>query len=276
MRTVRLPVTTDETTVRDRCTDAVFERGQNYRDDGRIRQLDRVGDLVTARVQGSELYDVRVHLDEANLEAHCTCPYDGPGDCKHLVAVLLDVADGVPDDAERVEPVLADVPAEDLRAFVREALAERPDLRERFLARFGEPPEKDAEAYRAAVDGLFEDHIGDSPVVVAAIDFSRFEDLAETYRERGAYEQAAAVYRGLAEGIEANMNLVDAAYDHFTGTFQAALEGYVACLVSADLDEEAYEDHRSYLARRAAEAVDYLAGQYREALEELDAELGGV
>jgi uncharacterized Zn finger protein len=47
----------DESTIRDDCTDAVFERGQNYRDEGRIQQLDRFDDLVTATVSGSKLYD---------------------------------------------------------------------------------------------------------------------------------------------------------------------------------------------------------------------------
>lgn len=101
----------------------------------------------------------------------------------------------------------------------------------------------------------------------------RFADLAETYRENRAYEQAAAVYRGLAEGIEANVNLVDAAYDHYTGTFQSALNGYVACLLEADLDEQTYEEHLRYLAQRRGEAVDYLSGEYTDALEELETEM---
>lgn len=263
----------DRTTVRDLCTDAVFERGQRYRAEGRIRRLDRVGDSVTARVRGTRTYDVGLDLGAEDFDPHCTCPYDGPGECKHVVAVLLEVADGVVDDADRIESVLDDVPAENLREFVREALAERPELTERFLARFGGPPVKQAEAYRAEVDGLFEEHTDEYPMVVEAIDFSRFTDLAETYRERGAYEQAAAIYRGLAEGIAENMNLVDAAYDHYARVFRSALDGYVDCLVEADLDETAYEDHREYLARRAGEAEDYL-GQYEAALDRLDAELG--
>jgi len=41
----------DENTIRDRSTDAVFERGRNYRDEGRIQRLDRFDDLVTEAVK---------------------------------------------------------------------------------------------------------------------------------------------------------------------------------------------------------------------------------
>ena len=37
----------DKDTVTSRCTEAVFDRGQKYRRDGHIRQLDRFDDLVT-------------------------------------------------------------------------------------------------------------------------------------------------------------------------------------------------------------------------------------
>jgi len=48
---------------------------------------------------------VTVELGGRGIDAQCTCPYDGPGDCKHVVAVLLDVAAGPPDDeSERIAP----------------------------------------------------------------------------------------------------------------------------------------------------------------------------
>jgi len=125
----------DEDTVRDRSTEAVFERGQKYRKEGRIQQLDRFDDLVTATVSGSKLYDVTIEFGGRSLDTNCTCPYDGGGDCKHIVAVLLDIATGLPqDESERVEGVLADVSPDELREFVRDALAEHPELREQLLA----------------------------------------------------------------------------------------------------------------------------------------------
>lgn len=37
-----------EDTIRDLCTDAVYERGENYLADGRIQQLSRFDDTITA------------------------------------------------------------------------------------------------------------------------------------------------------------------------------------------------------------------------------------
>jgi uncharacterized Zn finger protein len=264
-------VTVDRSAVRDLCPDAVFQRGWTYREEGRIERLSRFDAVVTAQVRGSEPYDVRVRLDQDDFDPSCTCPYDGPGECKHVVAVLLAVADDPPaDEADRIDSLLDELSAENLRAFVRSELAERPAVRERFLAQFGETTDADADEYRADVDHLFDSHTSEYPVVTEAIDFSRFTDLAERYRERGEHLQAAAVYRGLSEGIAENMNLVDGAYDHYAGTFQSALDGYVACLAAASLDEESLREHRAYLDRRTEEAVDYLTERYAVALDELE------
>ena len=46
----------DRKTIQTRCSEAVFERGENYRDEDRIQDLDRFDDLVTATVRGSTLY----------------------------------------------------------------------------------------------------------------------------------------------------------------------------------------------------------------------------
>ncbi len=129
-------MTIDEKTIRSLCTDSVLERGQKYRNEGRIQRIERFDDVVTAVVQGSSRYDVTVERREKTIDARCTCPYDGTGECKHVVAVLLDVAADPPrDESGRVESVLQTVSAGDLRAFLRDVFAEHPDLRDQFLAR---------------------------------------------------------------------------------------------------------------------------------------------
>lgn len=262
----------DRETIRDCCTEAVFERGQTYRDEGRVQQLDRFGDTVTARVQGTELYETRVHLDSEDFDPHCTCPYSGPGECKHVVAVLLAVADEMPDDeSQHIDELLADVSTEDLRTFVRKELIRDPEMRERFLAEFGDEPTKSPKEYRQEVDRLFDQYTQEYPVVTGAIDFSQLRDLAERYRENDRYEQAAAVYRGLSEGIAENMNLVDGAYDHYAQTFQSALDAYVECVTEADLHGEVLKDHVDYLDERTDEVVEYLSWQYETARDELEA-----
>lgn len=252
-----------ESRVREACTDAVFERGRNYRKEGRITRIDRFGTVVTAAVQGSRLYDVSVDLSARDFDPSCTCPYSGAGACKHVVAVLLEVAKNpLTDEHDRIEALLDDISPEQLRSFLEDELARNPGMRDRLRARFGDSANKSVEEYRAEVERLFEERTTDSPVIIEAIDFSRFTDLAAQYRSRGQYRDAATIYRALAEGIEANMHLVDAAYDHYARTFQAALDGYVECIQAADLTEEEYRNHADVLAQRAAEAVDYLADRY--------------
>ena len=85
----------------DRCTEAVFGRGQIYCAEGRIQRRDQFGSLVTATVQGSRFYEVTVDFAGEAISTTCTCPYTGPGDCKHVVAVLLDIIENPPADRFR-------------------------------------------------------------------------------------------------------------------------------------------------------------------------------
>ena len=74
----------------------MFDRGQKYRSEGRIQRIERFDDVVTAVVRGSSQYDVIVEWGGKTIDARCTCPYDGAGEGKHVVAVLLDVIADTP------------------------------------------------------------------------------------------------------------------------------------------------------------------------------------
>jgi uncharacterized Zn finger protein len=263
-------MTVDESTIRDLCTEAVFERGETYRAEGRIHDLSRFGDTVTATVQGSRSYDLTLDLSATAYDPRCSCPYDGPGVCKHVVAVLLDLADGLPtDEREPIDGRLESISNDALREFVRDELARDSSMRERFLAQFGDGDRRSVDEYRADIDQLFDEHTQEYPVVVDAIDFSRFTDLATRYRERENYRQAATIYRALAEGIDENMDLVDAAYDHYAKVFTTALDGYVECVVRADFETGEQRAHVEFLSERATSGTDYLQEYYEDALADI-------
>jgi uncharacterized Zn finger protein len=256
--------------IRETCTDAVFELGRDYRDEGRIQRIERFGDVVTAAVRGTSLYDVTVDLGEHTIDARCTCPYVGTGECKHVVAVLLDVvADPPQDESERVERVIEDISSDDLRAFVRDALAENPNLREQLLARFGDGG-KSVEEYRDEIKERFNQHTQHNPVVTEAIDFSHFFELAEQYRERERYREAATVYRALFEGVDDNYPRIDAAYDHYAKALQAALDGYVDCVLAADPSDGEFEQYAAALEAQAMSEPRISEERFRRALDALE------
>jgi uncharacterized Zn finger protein len=90
--------------VRALATAESFTRGRRYFDDGAVSDLHRRGDRLTAEVEGSEFepYQVSIRLHDGGVsDAHCTCPYDWGGYCKHIVAVLLKLADAKTKIVER-------------------------------------------------------------------------------------------------------------------------------------------------------------------------------
>jgi len=263
-------MTVTEDTIRDLCTDAVYERGENYLADGRIQQLSRFDDTITAVVSGSRDYDLTLDLSAEEFDPWCSCPYDGPGVCKHVIAVLLRLADGLPDDeSERIDAVIERADGDELQAFLREELRTDPSLRDRFLARFGESTTRTVDELRADIDRLFEETNPDYGVVFEPIDFSELFDLAEEYQAQEEYRSAATVYRALVEGLDNNMNLVDGAYDHFAGAFRQALDGYIDCVANADFDAQETSNRVQFLDERAASGTDYLQEQFIKAADEL-------
>ncbi|WP_049912363.1 SWIM zinc finger family protein [Natrialba hulunbeirensis] len=260
----------DESTIRRLCTDAVFERGQRYHNEGRIQRIERFNDIVTAVVRGSSHYDVVVELGANTIDARCTCPCDGPEECKHVVAVVLDIAADPPrDESEQVEPLLQTVSADDLRAFVRDVLAEQPDLREQFVSRFGSAG-KSVDDYRAEIEQLFDRHTQEYPVVTDAIDFSQFFEVATHYRERERYLEAATVYRALFEEIDDNEHRIDAAYDHYASALQSALDGYVECVLAATLEQDEFETYIGVLEEQARAAHPPNSEQFHRAIDDLE------
>ncbi|THE66707.1 hypothetical protein D8Y22_00830 [Salinadaptatus halalkaliphilus] len=258
----------DRKTVRNRSSDAVFDRGETYREEGRVRELDRFDDLVTATVRGSTLYDVTIEFGGQSIDTQCTCPYDGGGDCKHVVAVLLDVAATPPqDESEDIETVLDDVSANDLRAFVRDALAEHSELREQFLARFGDD-HKSVDAYREEIAQLFEQHA--DPVVYEAIDFSRFFGLADQYRDHDRHLAAATVYRAVFEEVDEKSNWIDGAYDHYARTIQRALDSYADCILATDPTPEEFDTYAGVLEARTTTEPPINNEQFRRELDNLE------
>src|SRR4051812_37692006 len=93
--------------------DGVRSRGQSYFAKGRVAITSaKAGEIVVAKVRGTETYKVKLRLRGTRLSASCTCPYFGPeGEpCKHLWATILatDARSPLPSPPDRPLRLLPD------------------------------------------------------------------------------------------------------------------------------------------------------------------------
>ena len=82
--------------VRSFYSPTIFKRGQDYYKEGRVKYLsfDHDSQMWMAEVSGSQVYRVAIQINEQHITNDCTCrAYESYGDCKHICAVLLAIAD---------------------------------------------------------------------------------------------------------------------------------------------------------------------------------------
>ena len=69
--------------------DIILYRGEDYYLDGRVKDIERDGDVYSAHVEGTETYNTSVEVKNGELLFwSCDCPYDR-GICKHVAALLF-------------------------------------------------------------------------------------------------------------------------------------------------------------------------------------------
>ncbi|MFD5825443.1 SWIM zinc finger domain-containing protein [Lentzea sp. NPDC060358] len=77
-------------TVRKLADEKSFERGERYFAAGQVRRIEVDGATVTAAVDGTRTYRVRLEVTPKGLRGRCSCPYGAEGVfCKHCVATSL-------------------------------------------------------------------------------------------------------------------------------------------------------------------------------------------
>lgn len=271
-------------------------RGEAYLEEGAVRDVTRRGDEVTARVQGTRLepYRVTVHLAASGVaQASCTCPYDGGGWCKHIVATVLALVE----DDERVEQrpalreLLASQDREGLVDLIEHAAERDPDLVEMMEARaqaldVGRPAPKgrsggaprarkvDARATRRRVQAALHslDHFRSSEAywhVAEVVDSLR--DIlreAQGHLEAGDAASALTLLEALTDEYVADWTTLDGS-DGDTGAFYGELGPiWTEALLAAELTAE----RRDALARKLedwrGEIDDYgIEGVFEPAIE---------
>jgi uncharacterized Zn finger protein len=82
-----------ETIIKNKSSERSLQRGEDYYLGGNVTSAVLRGNMVQATVEGSQFEPYRVTLPftDAGLAptVFCTCPYDGDGWCKHIIATLF-------------------------------------------------------------------------------------------------------------------------------------------------------------------------------------------
>ena len=78
--------------LKSNATESSYDRGRSYKDS--VRKLKKDGNTYTAKVDGSETYQIEIVDSSSGIQADCTCPYNYDGICKHIVAVGLNIISG--------------------------------------------------------------------------------------------------------------------------------------------------------------------------------------
>ena len=119
--------------IQQRCTAQSFTRGLEYFHEGAIGTPVLHGYTLSATCQGTEIHPYRISIElmpTTIARAICSCPYDGKGDCKHIVALLLNYVHA-PETICCVDAVLAEFaekPKENLLQVISELLKRTPEL----------------------------------------------------------------------------------------------------------------------------------------------------
>ena len=102
-----------------------FARGKEYFESGCVHSLSENLSVITADVQGTSIYEVRLWAEDGELAASCTCPWAEEGNfCKHCVAVGLawlarDSTKAKPEPGTGKKPAKPKVTLDDVRAMLK-------------------------------------------------------------------------------------------------------------------------------------------------------------
>lgn len=78
--------------------DIILYRGEDYYLDGKVKDIERDGDVYSAHVEGTETYNTSVEVKNGELLFwSCDCPYDR-GICKHVAALLFAIENEIEND----------------------------------------------------------------------------------------------------------------------------------------------------------------------------------
>lgn len=122
-----------ESMLRSASSSEIFARGYDLYQSSAIYDIFQQHNRITGKCKGGSApyYELRLQLDEGGIrEALCTCPFDGGGYCKHIIALGLAYIHDPSDFVEQkdVKTLLSQLNKEDLVNLVHKLVESHPDL----------------------------------------------------------------------------------------------------------------------------------------------------
>ena len=78
-----------------------WERGLNYHNCGNVLSILEDENMIIGKVQGTHKYNVKLWLEDGELDGSCDCPMGDAGVfCKHCIATALTYIEGEVDSAK--------------------------------------------------------------------------------------------------------------------------------------------------------------------------------
>jgi uncharacterized Zn finger protein len=218
-----------------------FERGVSYYHSGALFNARRVGNELRGHCHGSSYtpYRASAELGSSGItSAHCTCPYDWGGICKHIVTLLLtwihtpDVFQSVAPSYER----LSEKSEEELILLIQEMLKREPDL-ERLLDLPLQPDPGsplDLDAFRRQIDFILLDEFPDPAEL--AFEIVAIAETADRFAAEANWIATGAIYHLILSKI---IPTYDQLYDEdgdISSVVQQCAAGLGHCLTESTPD----------------------------------------
>ena len=122
----------------------ILSRGYEYYEDGLVEDVLIKDNIITAKVLGTDAYDVSVEVDNGIfIDGDCTCPYASEGNyCKHMAALLyylenenLDENNNYTTKEKQIRNSLKNINKTELDDFLVELLTEDKNIYDKFRLR---------------------------------------------------------------------------------------------------------------------------------------------
>ena len=217
----------------------ILGRGYDYYMDGRVdEEYVRKGNTYIFLVEGSEMYEVSVELDESGeiIHSECDCPYDLGPICKHEAAVFFQLAEIINDgdvkwdikEAQTEQPgikeVLNKLPKEELIRIIIEIAQKNETLEESLILRYSDGTnEQELEQVAKLIRRIVNKYVGRGGVI-------QYGQISDYVDEMGGILEKARNTANSLLALEIIIMVLHEAVEAYQYAYDS--DGDIECLVS--------------------------------------------